>query len=112
MNVMQETRRTSHRRVVEEQGFAAQEWRALGTSAHLVVTSPERLECARRAVDEVLQQIDLAASRFREDSEISALNRSGHEWLPISGLLTRALRVAIDAADWTGGLVDPTVAPP
>jgi thiamine biosynthesis lipoprotein len=60
-------------------------------------------------VEQVLLDIDLAVSRFRDDSELSRLNAADGDWLEISPLLARALRVAIDAATWTDGLVDPTV---
>ena len=104
-----QTRREQHERYAAENGLAQQQWRTLGTSAHLVVTAPARLDAARRAVDEVLARIDVAASRFRDDSELTAVNRANGQWTPVSPTLRQALRVALDAAEWTGGLVDPTV---
>lgn len=106
---VQESRLEQHERYAAERGLAQQHWRALGTSAHLVVTAPEQLEEARRAVEDVLARIDLAASRFRDDSEIAAVNTANGQWRDVSPLLCQALRVALDAAEWTGGLVDPTV---
>lgn len=103
------TRREQHRRYAEDHGLADDHWRALGTGAHLVVTAPDQLGAARVAVEDVLQRIDLAASRFRQDSELSALNRAGGRPVRVSALLAQALRVALDAALWTDGLVDPTV---
>lgn len=90
-------------------GWAALTWRALGTSVQLVVTQPARLGAARDAVQGVLDRIDLAASRFRTDSELSRLNAAGGREQVASPLFRQALRVAIDAAAWTDGLVDPTV---
>jgi thiamine biosynthesis lipoprotein ApbE len=98
----QQAEATSH-------GWAALTWRALGTSVQLVVTEPARLGAARDAVQEVLDRIDLAASRFRTDSELSRLNVSGGREQIASPLFRQALRVALDAAAWTDGLVDPTV---
>src|SRR4051812_12629214 len=109
MRRVQESRREQHERYAATRGFGQQQWRALGTGAHLVVTAPDRLEQARCAVDEVLSRIDLAASRFRDDSEIAALNRADGKWMRVSPTLRQALRVALDAAEWTDGLVDPTV---
>lgn len=103
------TRRALHRRVSDELGHGSADWRALGTSAHLVVTDPGRLAVARAAVEQVLDEIDRAASRFRDDSELSQLNAADNEWRVISPLFAHALRVALDAAAWTEGLVDPTV---
>ena len=105
----QPTRRRAHEQYAAEHGLGEDHWRALGTSAHLVVTAPERLVAARAAVDDVLHRIDLAASRFRDDSELTALNHGDGRPVQVSPLLARALRVALDAADWTDGLVDPTV---
>ncbi|MCU1601408.1 MAG: thiamine biosynthesis protein [Frankiales bacterium] len=86
-------------------GLRSATWRALGTGVQLVVT--DHLDEARAAVEQVLADVDLAASRFRDDSEISGLPVG--EWATASPLLTRLLTVARDAAEWTDGLVDPTV---
>jgi thiamine biosynthesis lipoprotein len=90
-------------------GWATLTWRALGSSVQLVVTEPARLAAARDAVQDALDRIDLAASRFRTDSELSRLNASAGSEQVASPLFRQALRVALDAAAWTGGLVDPTV---
>jgi thiamine biosynthesis lipoprotein len=103
------TRRESHQRLALEQGLGMADWRALGTTAQLITTDQAALESARPAVEAVLADIDLAASRFRDDSELSRLNASDGEWRQISPLFAQALRVALDAAAWTEGLVDPTV---
>jgi len=103
------TRRDQHERYAAEQGLGTAEWRALGTSAQVVVTDPARLAVARDAVEQVLTEVDLAASRFRPDSELTRLNAAAGEWTEIGPMLTHALRVALDAAAWTDGLVDPTV---
>ena len=103
------TRRHHHHRYAAEHGLASAEWVALGTGVHLLVTAPERLHAARTAVEEVLQRIDLAASRFRRDAELARVNTARGAWVPVSPTLHQALRVAVDAASWTGGLVDPTV---
>lgn len=89
--------------------FASARWTALGTSAHLLTTRGEALWPARAAVEQELAAIDLAASRFRTDSELSRLNAARGGWVPVSPLFSQALRVALDAATWTGGMVDPTV---
>jgi thiamine biosynthesis lipoprotein len=103
------TRREVHRAYAAEHAFGVADWPALGTTAQLVVTDAAALHDACAAVEQVLLDIDLAASRFRPDSELALLNAAAGEWVPVGPLLACALRVAIDAADWTGGLVDPTV---
>lgn len=84
-------------------------WRALGTTATVVVTDPAGLDEARAAVVEELAAIDLACSRFREDSELTAVNAAGGRPIAISPLLAHALAVALRAARSSGGLVDPTL---
>ena len=104
-----QTRRRQNEQYADEHGLGLASWRALGTSAQLLVTDPAAMAAAQVAVEDVLSRIDLAASRFREDSEITAVNTADGAWTTISPLLFRALRIALDAAEWTDGLVDPTV---
>jgi thiamine biosynthesis lipoprotein len=82
---------------------------ALGTTARLVAWPPQNLGRILGAVDAELARLDLEASRFRADSEISAIHRDGAAIHPISEGLAEAIGVALAAARWTGGLVDPTV---
>ncbi|MEU9245307.1 FAD:protein FMN transferase [Streptomyces sp. NPDC048385] len=89
-------------------GIAHAEFRALGTVAALLVDEPAALDEARGLLDAELAAIDLACSRFREDSELSALNRAGGRPMHISDTFVDALGVALDAAAATDGDVDPT----
>jgi thiamine biosynthesis lipoprotein len=73
------------------------------------VTVENRLPAAQRAVESVLEAIDLSCSRFRPDSELSRLNEANGRWVPVGPLLFEALEAALWAARTTGGLVDPTV---
>jgi thiamine biosynthesis lipoprotein len=82
---------------------------ALGTSLRLVVTDPDALDIAKAAVDDVIRAIDETCSRFREDSEISALHRNAGRETQVSPLLMLALRSALRGARLSGGAVDPTV---
>ena len=83
--------------------------RALGGSLRVVVTGDVDVEVAKTAIDELLQAIDLAASRFRDDSELSRLNATPGSKVVISPLLSRLLAAALRGARITGGAVDPTV---
>jgi thiamine biosynthesis lipoprotein ApbE len=67
------------------------------------------LAAARRAVADVLDEVDRTYSRFRPDSEISRLNARAGEVVTISPLLAEAVRVALRASRASDGLVDPTV---
>src|SRR5207249_6380351 len=53
--------------------------------------------------------IDVACSRFREDSELTHANRDAGSWADVSPLFLEALDVAVRAARLTDGLVDPTI---
>ncbi len=56
-----------------------------------------------------LDAIDKACSRFRADSELSALNEAAGAPVRVSPVLRHALSVALRAAALTDGAVDPTV---
>jgi len=84
-------------------------WRVLGTSATVVTADPGALADARVAVEHELDAIDLAASRFRDDSELTALNAAAGSAVEVSALLAQAIHVALRAARHTGGAVDPTL---
>ncbi len=88
--------------------IASTEWELWSTRARLVVTNPGVLGAARELVDSYLADVDDAANRFREDSEIRRLvGRSG--WVTLSPTLTHLMAEALAAADLTDGDVDPTV---
>lgn len=92
--------------------FARERWRALGTTAELLVFGKQaqsQLEHARRAVEHVLAEIDLACSRFRADSELCKLNAAGGRPVTVSPLLLEAVELALRAAHITDGDVDPTL---
>jgi thiamine biosynthesis lipoprotein len=91
---------------------AGTQFRAIGTTIRLVVTDPTTLDAATDVVREHLDDLDRAASRFREDSEVSRLaGAAAHRpaSAPVSPVLASSLRAALRAARLTGGLVDPTV---
>lgn len=88
---------------------ASTSFRALGTTAQVVVTEPVQLACAAGLLRERLTELDEACSRFRADSEISRLHDTAGSYTSVGSLLFDALDVALRAAQRTGGLVDPTV---
>jgi FAD:protein FMN transferase len=82
---------------------------ALGSVAFVAVSDPLRLPQARAAVEETVVEFDIACSRFRPDSELSALNAAAGSELRVSTLLLVAVSAALRAARLTDGDVDPTV---
>lgn len=88
---------------------ASASFRALGTTATVVVGDAAVLEEARVLLEYELVLVDEACSRFRPDSELVRANaRAGHT-VEIGPLLAQSVAAAIDAAEATGGLVTPTV---
>jgi FAD:protein FMN transferase len=56
-----------------------------------------------------LADVELAASTYRDDSEICALNAADGSAVHVGPVLATALQVALEAAERTDGSVDPTV---
>ena len=110
MGVTTPTRTAPWQRIATgDEVVAVAERSALGTSARVAVWPPGNLGPACTAVDDVLAALDQQASRFREDSELSWLYRAGGGIFVLSDGLAEAVGVALAAARWTGGRVDPTV---
>ncbi len=89
---------------------AAESFEVFGTTAVIVVTEPRALAEARAIADRMLADVDLAASRFRLDSELVRLNAAAGQPVDISATFAQLLAAAIRAARLTGGDVDPTCA--
>lgn len=85
------------------------DWPLWSTNARLVVTDPVTLAASRRLVDGYLQQVDDAANRFREDSEIRNLVPGRDGYVGLSPVLADLMDEALMAAEFTDGDVDPTV---
>jgi thiamine biosynthesis lipoprotein len=84
-------------------------FRALGTTATVVVTVAGQAEEAERILRDEVQAIDLACSRFRPDSELASFHANAGRTVEVSPLLFEALDVAYRVAERTRGAVDPTV---
>ncbi len=87
----------------------SKDWKALGTTVHLLTTHEVGLAPATEAVREILIDVDQAYSRFRDDSELSRLNARAGETVTVGPLLASAIAVAERAATLTDGAVDPTI---
>ena len=81
---------------------------ALGTFASLLVADRRGLELAYGLLAGELVAVDMACSRFREDSELWRVNHAHGHPVGIGPLLTQALATALTAARITDGDVDPT----
>ncbi len=83
--------------------------RALGSTALVATTTAAELPLARALLVGSLRALDLACSRFRDDSELTAINSAAGAAVVAGPLLRDTLRAAIRVAEASGGLVDPTV---
>ena len=82
---------------------------AFGSTALVAVSDAAGLATARSVVERIVAEFDHACSRFRDDSELSALNAGAGAAIEVGPVLLDAVTVAIRAARLTDGDVDPTV---
>jgi FAD:protein FMN transferase len=84
---------------------------AWSTRVELMVTKPESMVLAASILNDELDRMDRIASRFRADSELSAIHVADRHGSPIgvSTDLCEVIAVALRAALLTDGAVDPTV---
>jgi thiamine biosynthesis lipoprotein len=86
---------------------------AMGSHVRLLIGEPgpemaPAAEAAERAKAYILD-FDAALSRFNPASELCALNADPRRRVPASQLLRQAVSAGLDAAERSGGLVDPTL---
>jgi FAD:protein FMN transferase len=94
---------------VGERALTTRSFCAIGTTATVVVQDPAHADEAACTLAAELRTIDATCSRFRPDSELQSLHAEAGRTVAVSTLLFEALSVACDAAERTGGAVDPTV---
>lgn len=92
-----------------ESAFGERSFRAIGTTATVVVLDPAKAERAEAILRDEINSVDLACSRFRPDSELAYLHSQSGRTIVVSPLLFGALTVAVAVAEKTHGAVDPTV---
>jgi FAD:protein FMN transferase len=86
-------------------------FRAMNTDIQVVIAgeSEETATAASREVESIFAETEEALSRFRPESELSALNGSAGRPFRASRLLLQAIAEALAAARETDGLFDPTI---
>jgi len=86
---------------------------AMGSHVRLLIGEPgPGMAPAPAAAEQARQLIvdfDATLSRFRPESELCALNADPRECVPASELLRTAVKAGLEAAQRSGGLVDPTL---
>jgi thiamine biosynthesis lipoprotein len=94
------TERTERRR----DGF-----RAMGTDVTLYGPDGVAFDAAFGVIQRIFEAEERRFSRFREDSELTAVNRLAGRWVPVSSQFEAVVGPSLDQAAATGGLFDPTV---
>jgi len=84
-------------------------WGGIATVATLTARDESASRRAEVAVHAWIERVDLAASTYRSDSEITALNNSQGQPMLVGPVLGQAIRVALHAAEQSEGMVDPTI---
>jgi thiamine biosynthesis lipoprotein len=84
-------------------------WQALGANVELLVSDRHALTRAQAILEQQLDELDMACSRFRDDSELMRVNAGAGRTIRVDALLIEAVDVALRAAELTDGDVDPTV---
>lgn len=88
---------------------AARRWELWSTEACVIVTEPSMLDQAVGLCREVCHDVEMACSRFRDDSELMILGSRLSEGQEISEVFAAIVRSALAAAEMTDGDVDPTI---
>ncbi|MCZ9880368.1 FAD:protein FMN transferase [Arthrobacter sp. B2a2-09] len=88
---------------------AARRWELWSTEACVVVTEPSMLDPAVDLSKDVCLEVEMACSRFRDDSELMLLRGQLGDGREISDVLAAIVRGALAAAEMTDGDVDPTL---
>jgi thiamine biosynthesis lipoprotein len=94
-----------------QQRFPGGSFEAIGVTNRIVVDSGDALALALEIARIELDALDRACSRFRDDSDLAAVNRGSGSAVPVGPLLLAVVEAALRVSEATGGLVDPTVGP-
>ena len=81
----------------------------MGTDVSLYGPDADAFDEGFAAIRRVFETEERRFSRFRDDSELTAVNRLAGQWVAVSSPFERVVRLALDHASATGGLFDPTV---
>lgn len=74
-----------------------------------VTTEAHVVETALRITKATVDDVDLECSTFRDDSQISRVNRGAGHWIDVDPLFLEILRASLEMAALTEGALDPTV---
>ena len=84
-------------------------WTAWSCRVRVTVTRKDVLDDATRQLTELMADVSRAANRFDPESDLSRINAAAGQMVPVTGRTLALVDAALDAADVTGGAVDPTI---
>jgi len=85
-------------------------FRAMNTAILLAAEGPQSAQ-AFEAAQNFIEQSEQRFTRFKETSELSALNRSAGDWFTVSPEMLDVLILALECHRATAGLFDPSILP-
>lgn len=86
------------------------EFHAMGCQMLAIVDSDSRLAAKQLAqVPQWFEEWEQHLSRFRASSELNELNQRAGQSMQVSSILWEVAHLAIKAAEWSDGLVSPTI---
>jgi thiamine biosynthesis lipoprotein len=85
-------------------------FRAMNTAVLLATESPQPSQTFETA-QVFIEQSEQRFTRFKETSELSALNRSAGTWFPVSSEMLDLLLLALECHQATNGIFDPSILP-
>ena len=87
----------------------------MGTHYSIKVVAPPQSidsQSIKRGIEEQLETVDRLMSTYREDSELSRLNRFDRaEWFPVSEETATVMALALETGELSGGALDVTIGP-
>ena len=91
----------------EGNGLARHTFGAMGTEIEVLIASDRETPELFEAAEMEFERLESLFSRFRPESELCRLNRTGHG--PVSPEMFELLELALSGREMTGGRFDPTV---
>ena len=85
------------------------EWRDWSCTVAVTLTDERDVELAERTVRSVMAEVEMAASRFRDDSDLARINASAGRFVTVAPLTVALVELAVAVAERTGDAVTPTV---
>jgi thiamine biosynthesis lipoprotein ApbE len=82
---------------------------AMGTTVSVYGPNHDAFDRAHSAVRTRFEEQERRFSRFRADSELTAVNASSGAWIDVSPSFEALVRFSLERAEQTAGLFDPTV---